>query len=48
MWRIARSSPQVPRATGVLQREQRLDRALDPEEELVDLVVEGDYLVGEG
>ena len=30
-----------------LQGEQRLDRALDVEEEVVDLVVEGDHLVGE-
>ena len=30
-----------------LEREQRLDRALDAEKEPVDLVVEGDHLVGE-
>ena len=30
-----------------LEREQRLDRALDGEEELVDLVVEGDHLIGQ-
>ena len=30
-----------------LQCEQRLDRAFDREEQLVDLVVEGDHLVGE-
>ncbi len=30
-----------------LQGEQRLDRGLDAEEELVDLVVERDHLVGE-
>ncbi len=30
-----------------LEREQRLDRGLDPEEEPVDLVVEGDHLIGE-
>src|SRR5207248_2634746 len=30
-----------------LKGEERLDRALDPEEQLVDLVVEGDDLVGE-
>ena len=30
-----------------LKGEERLDRALDPKEQLVDLVVEGDDLVGE-
>ena len=38
--------PQVSRH-GRLQREQRLDRPLDGQEVLVDLVVEGDHLVGE-
>ena len=38
--------PQVARHRR-LEREQRLDRALDAEEELVDLVVERDDLVGE-
>ena len=38
--------PQIARDRR-LQREQRPDRPLDREEELVDLVVEGDHLVGE-
>ena len=38
--------PQIARH-GRLEREQGLDRALDAEEALVDLVVEGDHLVGE-
>ena len=46
MWQDREHEAQIAR-DGRLQREQRLDRALDVEEQAVDLVVEGDHLVGE-